>query len=52
MKNIFLLLAFLSCLTLQAQVKPAHIFDNNMVLQREKPVKVWGLGSSYGESNS
>ena len=45
MKNIFLLLAFLSCLTLQAQVKPAHIFDNNMVLQREKPVKVWGLAA-------
>jgi len=45
MKNIFLLLAFLLCLTLQAQVKPAHIFDNNMVLQREKPVKVWGLAA-------
>jgi sialate O-acetylesterase len=45
MKNIFLLLAFISCLTLQAQVKPAHIFDNNMVLQREKPVKVWGLAA-------
>ena len=45
MKNVFLLLAFLSCLTLQAQVKPAHIFDNNMVLQRDKPVKVWGLAA-------
>ncbi len=27
---------------LNAQVRPAHIFDNNMVLQRNKPVRVWG----------
>jgi sialate O-acetylesterase len=25
-----------------AQVRPAKIFDNNMVLQRDKPVKIWG----------
>jgi sialate O-acetylesterase len=31
------------CLLLQAQVRPAHIFDSNMVLQRGKPVSVWGL---------
>jgi sialate O-acetylesterase len=30
---------------LSAQVRPSHIFDNNMVLQREKPVKVWGLAA-------
>jgi sialate O-acetylesterase len=42
---IFLLLIFLSRLTLQAQVRPSHIFDNNMVLQRDKPVKVWGLAA-------
>jgi sialate O-acetylesterase len=29
----------------QAQVRPFHIFDNNMVLQRDKPVKVWGLAA-------
>ena len=45
MRNCFLLLFFLAGMTLQAQVKPAHIFDNNMVLQREKPVKVWGLAA-------
>jgi sialate O-acetylesterase len=30
---------------LDAQVRPSHIFDNNMVLQRDKPVKVWGLAA-------
>ncbi len=39
----FLLFISLSGLLLQAQVRPAHIFDNNMVLQRDKPVKVWGM---------
>ena len=28
--------------TLYAQIHPHPIFDNNMVLQRDKPVKVWG----------
>lgn len=28
--------------TLYAQIRPHHIFDNNMVLQRDKAVKVWG----------
>ena len=28
---------------LKAQVRPSKIFDNNMVLQREKPVKIWGM---------
>lgn len=28
---------------IQAQVRPAHIFDNNMVLQRDKLVKIWGM---------
>ncbi len=46
MKKIILLLIFLAGLILQGQVRPAHIFDNNMVLQRDKPVKIWGMASS------
>ena len=42
MKIALLLLISLFSLTAQAQVRPASIFDNNMVLQRDKPVKVWG----------
>ena len=42
LKTGFLLSAFLFGFLLQAQVRPAHIFDNNMVLQRNKPVKIWG----------
>lgn len=42
MKTAFFLVISLFCLSLQAQVRPASIFDNNMVLQRDKPVKVWG----------
>lgn len=45
LKTGFLLSAFLFGLLLQAQVRPFHIFDNNMVLQRDKPVKVWGLAA-------
>lgn len=26
-----------------AQIRPHSIFDNNMVLQRDKPVKIWGM---------
>jgi sialate O-acetylesterase len=39
--SLLLFISFFS-LSLQAQVRPASIFDNNMVLQRDKPVKVWG----------
>ena len=40
----FILLATLSALTnvLSAQIKLPHIFGDNMVLQREKPIAVWG----------
>jgi sialate O-acetylesterase len=37
-----LLIFFCTALTLSAQVKLAPIFSDNMVLQREKPISVWG----------
>ena len=49
MKSISILLTTILfaglTLLLKAQVRPFHIFDNNMVLQRDKPVKVWGLAT-------
>ena len=42
MKTVLLLFLSIFSLTAQAQVRPASIFDNNMVLQRDKPVRVWG----------
>ncbi len=30
--------------TLNAQLSVHHIFDNNMIIQRDKPVRVWGWG--------
>jgi sialate O-acetylesterase len=47
LKTGFLLSAFLFGFLLQAQVRPAHIFDNNMVLQRDKPVKIWGWADPW-----
>lgn len=47
--RIFLISTFLIIavsINLSAQLKLNHIFDNNMVLQRDKPVRVWGWGDS------
>lgn len=38
----FFVFVFLIGGMLRAQVRPAHIFDDNMVLQRDKPVRIWG----------
>jgi sialate O-acetylesterase len=45
MKTVFLLSISLISLMLNAQVRPSHIFDDNMVLQRNKPVRIWGSAS-------
>ncbi|NQU25487.1 MAG: hypothetical protein HQ567_29740 [Candidatus Nealsonbacteria bacterium] len=37
-----LLVAFCLLDCVQAEVRVHHVFDNNMVVQREKPVRVWG----------
>lgn len=41
-KLIIIVSFVLSFGSLHSQVKPHHIFDNNMVLQRDGPVKIWG----------
>lgn len=44
----FLLLAF-ACTNLQAAVKLAGVFGDNMVLQRDQPVPVWGTADKGEE---
>ena len=46
MKNLLIfIVTTLSSMALAAQVKPNHIFADNMVLQRDKPIKIWGWAS-------
>ena len=46
MKQTFQLLAFLLLmLSARTQIKPAGIFGDHMVLQRNKPIRVWGTAS-------
>ena len=42
---LILFIISLSNVALTAQVIPHHIFADNMVLQRDKPIKIWGWAS-------
>jgi sialate O-acetylesterase len=44
-RTVLILTLLLNSLMLGAQVRPARIFDDNMVLQRDKPVRIWGLAA-------
>ncbi len=48
MKKIVLLFVLHSFLmaALQAQVRFANIFSDNMVIQAHKPIKIWGNASA------
>lgn len=43
------LFVFLSNCALKADVKLAKIFSDNMMIQRDKPIKVWGTASPGGQ---
>src|SRR5215210_8237785 len=43
MKNILLLIVFIFCSSVSiANITLPRIFGNNMVLQRNKPITIWG----------
>lgn len=49
MKRILFLASLFAAGVLQADVKPASVFTDNMVLQRGKPVAVWGTADAGEE---
>lgn len=48
-KLILTLVACLCLITLQAEIRLANIFADNMVLQAHKPIKIWG-SAAVGET--
>ena len=40
--NLFILIFLMVCFSLQAEVRLPGIFTGNMVIQRDKPVQIWG----------
>lgn len=50
--HIYCLMLFLGCtLSNQATVRLPHFFSDNMVLQREMPIRIWGTADK-GENVS
>lgn len=47
MKNILLSLFLVFCFGVQAQIKLPLIFADDMVLQRNKPIPIWGWSSAH-----
>src|SRR5688500_12933156 len=47
MKHYKILFLILSCISIlsKAEVKLPRIFSDNMVIQRDRPVKIWGWAS-------
>ena len=44
--HFLLLITFISSFALEAQVKVAAIFSDNMVLQRHSKIPVWGWANT------
>lgn len=42
----FLFIAFISFLHSEAKVKLATVLSDGMVLQRDKPIKIWGTADA------
>ncbi len=49
LKRLILSLSVLTSYALNAQLKPAAVFSDNMVLQRDKPVYIWGKAKAGAE---
>ncbi|MFY7888709.1 MAG: sialate O-acetylesterase [Spirosomataceae bacterium] len=43
--NLLILLCFTNCLIIKAQIRLPKLISDNMVLQRDQPIKIWGWAS-------